>query len=381
MLAMSGKLAFPGGIADGVYTIWESEYCPRVMRSSRLLLISDGIKTSDDGYAGYLSRQKVEHSETLNVASLPPDLMYLRQGDLVSIRNNGSLRFLIRPTWDHNSILLTERCNHYCLMCSQPPKNIDDSWILAEAFDVVTKIPKTLTSLGFTGGEPTLYGDQFLRLIEHCKHWLPYTGIHVLSNGRAFSDGLYTQMLAKINHHDLMFGIPIYSSDPVRHDYIVQSSGAFDETIRGILNLKEMNQAVELRIVLHKQSLPTLVQLAEYICRNLLFVDQVALMGLEMIGFTRANLEALWIDPADYKDELSRAVDIITSYGIKVMVFNHQLCTVNEDVRKFCVKSISEWKNEYVPECKGCTRSHECGGFFSSGVKYGYSKQIKPFQD
>ena len=29
-----------------------------------------------------------------------------------------------------NSVLLTERCDHYCLMCSQPPKERDDDWLL-----------------------------------------------------------------------------------------------------------------------------------------------------------------------------------------------------------------------------------------------------------
>lgn len=379
---MSGKIAFPHDLADGVYTLWQSEYCPVAMRSSRIFLVNEAPAKLPDGYAGYLSKsQQINAGNPNNIASLPPELLYLQHGDIVSIRGNRTVRFLIRPSWDHNSILLTERCNHYCLMCSQPPKDIDDTWILSETFDLIKKIPKSIRSLGFTGGEPTLYGNEFLSLIDHCKHWLPYTGIHVLSNGRTFSDNSYSKRLANIDHPDLMFGIPVYSCDPSRHDYIVQSTGAFDETIRGILNLKENNQRVEIRVVLHKQSIPTLTILAEYICRNLLFVDQVALMGLEMTGFTRANLEALWIDPVDYKDDLSRAVDIFCSYGVRVMVFNHQLCTVNKDVRDFCVKSISEWKNEYAPECKGCSRSNLCGGFFSSGIKHGYSKSIRPFID
>jgi len=38
----------------------------------------------------------------------------------------------------------------------------------------------------------------------------------------------------------MLIGIPIYSDDPVRHDYVVQSKGAFDETIQGILNLNSL---------------------------------------------------------------------------------------------------------------------------------------------
>jgi len=40
----------------------------------------------------------------------------------------------------------------------------------------------------------------------------------------------------------MLIGIPIYSDDPVRHDYVVQAKGAFDETMQGILNLKSVQQ-------------------------------------------------------------------------------------------------------------------------------------------
>lgn len=116
----------------------------------------------------------------------------------------------------------------------------------------------------------------------------------------------------------------------------------------------------EIRIVLHKQSLSRLPQLCEYITRNL-------------------NLDALWIDPADYRDVLSEAVGILAAYRMNVSVYNHQLCLVNDDMLPYYRKSISDWKNEYVPECEGYVRKSQCGGFFSSGVRNGYSKAITPF--
>ncbi|MDT4844219.1 His-Xaa-Ser system radical SAM maturase HxsC [compost metagenome] len=204
--------------------------------------------------------------------------------------------------------------------------------------------------------------------------------MHVLSNGRSFADPAFAAAYARLTHHDLMVGIPLYSDDPARHDYIVQAQGAFDETVRGILNLKRLGQKVEVRIVLHQQSIPRLPQLCEFIARNLLFVDHVALMGLEMMGFTRANLDALWIDPADYRDVLSEAVAILARYRLNVSVYNHQLCLVNDDILPYYRKSISDWKNEYAPECLACARRAECGGFFASGVQHGYSKRLRPFR-
>lgn len=131
----------------------------------------------------------------------------------------------------------------------------------------------------------------------------------------------------------------------------------------------------DLRI--HKQTIPRLKALAEFLTRNLLFVDHVALMGLEMTGFTKANLETLWIDPADYADELKSAAGILTRAKMKVSVYNTQLCLIDRSLWPLARQSISDWKREYMPECHGCDVKDQCGGFFSS-ASLRYSEHIKP---
>jgi His-Xaa-Ser system radical SAM maturase HxsC len=175
-----------------------------------------------------------------------------------------------------------------------------------------------------------------------------------------------------------MVGIPLYSDVSHLHDFVVQAKGAFDETVRGILNLKSLGQRVEIRVVLHQQTYRRLPQLAQFIARNLRFVDQVALMGLEMTGFTRANLAQLWIDPIDYQNELEQAVDELVAHGVQTSIYNHQLCLLPERLWPFARRSISDWKNEFMPECAGCAKIDQCGGFFSS-AKLRYSDHIKPF--
>ena len=102
-------------------------------------------------------------------------------------------------------------------------------------------------------------------------------------------------------------------------------------------------------------------------------------MGLELMGFARANIDDLWIDPFLYKDNLSAAVNTLSLNGINVSIFNHQLCTLNSDVYEFAVKSISDWKNDFLPNCGNCKKKLECGGFFSSQLLRP-SEHIKPFQ-
>lgn len=355
---------------------------PDTLRAKKAYLAS----TSElpDGFAHYLIFRTAGASlsqETKPYTLLPDEFEYLDEGDIVSISpDSGRIRVLFRAKSPHNTLLVTEQCDHYCLMCSQPPKKIDDSHLIGEIEEVLRLIPKDTRELGFTGGEPTLHGDRFLRLISIAKSQLPLTSLHVLSNGRKFSDPSFCESYARIGHHDLMIGIPIYSDDPSIHDYIVQADGAFEETTRGILNLKRYKQRVEIRVVLHKQTIPTLVSLCEFIARNLLFVDHVALMGLEMMGFTRANMDKLWIDPYDYQEQLSCAVSILRDYRIPVSVYNLPLCLVGKDVLPAYQRSISDWKNEYPPECNSCTKRALCGGFFSSALTTKYSDHLQPFK-
>ena len=79
-------------------------------------------------------------------------------------------------------------------------------------------------------------------------------------------------------------------------------------------------------------------------------------MGLEITGYTRANLEDLWIDPWNTKI-LSEAVNILNDYNVPVSVYNYQLRLINKDVYKFNVQSISDWKNEYIKECSECIKT------------------------
>jgi len=383
MLKLSGKIIKSNLSKNSLFSLSKCIDLPFALRSEKAYVAHKG-DSIPEGFAHYVlidNSDLVTLPKNSSYTRLDADFSYLDTDDVISISDDGYIRTLFRSSSDHNSILLTEQCDNYCLMCSQPPKDHDDRWILDEVFELIPLIPRYTQTIGITGGEPTVFGDDFISLIRLLKNRLPSTSIHILSHGRNFSDLEFSQKYASICHPDLMVGIPVYSDDPARHDYVVQAKGAFDETIRGILNLKRLDQRVEIRIVIHKQTYERLPDFADFIARNLLFVDHVALMGLEMMGFTRANLDSLWIDPISYKDHLSEAVNILRSYGMMVSVYNHQLCLVNKDVEPVYVKSISDWKNEYLPECNSCDRINDCGGFFSSGVRYGYSKSIKPFNN
>ncbi|MFN8031880.1 MAG: hypothetical protein U0Q47_01130 [Mycobacterium sp.] len=142
---------------------------------------------------------------------------------------------------------------------------------------------------------------------------------------------------------------------------MVQAKGAFDQTILGVLRLKDRGQRVEIRIVLHAITAARLRETCSWIARNLPFVDHVALMGMENTGFAIANNDTLWIDPVDYQEQLKAGVDVLSTAGVNVSVYNLPLCVLDPSIRPFAVQSISDWKNAYVEECEDCSARGDCG--------------------
>ena len=305
---------------------------------------------------------------TLPAYQVPGLFDYLTDGDIIGIEpSSGRFRVHFRRTSAHNAFLVTERCNHYCLMCSQPPRNVDDRWILDEIGQCLPLIDKGTRSLGFTGGEPLLEWKSFITTMEKCRDLLPDTAVHVLSNGRAFVHNEVVDAWAGVNHPNLMVGIPVYAAVDHVHDYVVQAEGAFDETVLGILKLKDRGARVEVRVVLHAVTTKRLIETCRWIARNLPFVDHVALMGLENTGFAIANDKLLWVDPIDYEQELSLAVEALAAAGVNVSIYNLPLCVIAPSVRKFAAKSISDWKNGFADGCEVCEEQPNCSGLFTSG--------------
>jgi His-Xaa-Ser system radical SAM maturase HxsC len=322
--------------------------------------------------------------EPQRLASIPVPVVHslsldhLAEGDVVVLDPRGHVRTLYRRASRHNSLFATDRCSSLCLMCSQPPLDVNDDWRIQEMLDTIALIDPTTSELGITGGEPTLLKDGFLEVVRAAKERLPNTSLHVLSNGRLFRYGSLAKQLGEIQHPDLMIGVPVYSDLEDRHDHVVQAKGAFEDTLIGLHNLGRYNVPVEIRVVLHNYTYIRLPQLAEFVYRNLTFASHVTFMGLEMMGYAIANLDAIWVDPWDYREQLEAATLHLAQRHMNVSVYNHQLCTVPESIWPFCVKSISDWKNEYLPQCEACAVRQECGGFFASVVRRRYSQHIQP---
>lgn len=296
--------------------------------------------------------------------------------DVILISTDGKITKLYDIYSDQNVIMATERCNHRCIMCPQPPITEEDDMTQFN-LDLISLFNKNTREVGISGGEPTLIGDQLFTIINHIKKCLPKAGITILSNGVRFADVDYAMKLAMCNHHDLQIDIPLFSDNSSLHNFIV-GANTFYKTVRGLYNLAIFRQKIGIRIVIHKLTYKRLPQLADFIYHNFPFVGQVAFMEMEPYGLAKENLDNLWIDPYDYNEELRDAVLFLRDRNMSPLIYNAQLCVLPEDIREFAVKSISTWKDIYISECQKCLLKEQCPGFFSSNLDI-HSSHIRPF--
>ena len=281
----------------------------------------------------------------------------------------------MRSEWNidsnDNTLFVTSQCNNRCIMCCQPPSQIDDiDELNKQNLSLIDSAPEGIQVVGITGGEPTLLGDKLFVLIDRIRTKLPDAAIHLLSNGRRFSDYQYARQLKNVGGDVLFVGIPLHSDYTGDHDMIAGVNGAFDETMLGMYNLNAAGVEIELRIVINSINAYRLPNMSDFIFKNLPFVSWVAFMGMEHIGFAVANEKRIWIEPKQYKTSLDEAVKRLADWGIDVAVYNIPLCLLTEYVRQFSKKSISDWKVQYDCEiCNRCSKIELCCGLFSTSKR------------
>lgn len=349
--------------------------CNPFARSNEIL-VSDNVSKAAFGYSAIITTHPIVPGNAKPYV-LIDSIEDFHEGDVVVLNQKGEIIFVYEITSCHNAIMATERCNHRCIMCPQPPV-LQEKDKTQFNLKLISLMDKDTQEIGITGGEPTLIGDKLFILIRQIQKQLPKASISILSNGVKFADKEYAMKLAKCRHQDLQIDIPLFSDITEEHNRIV-GANTFYKTVQGLYNLALFRQRIGLRIVVHKQTYKRLPQFADFIYHNFPFVSQVAFMQMETTGLAKENFDDLWIDPYDYNEQLREAVLLLADRGMKPYIYNAQLCVLPEDIRCYAQQSISDWKDIYIPECEGCALKGQCAGFFESN-RQAYSTHIRKIE-
>ncbi len=148
-------------------------------------------------------------------------------------------------------------CNNNCIHCviaghveRLRKEGLAIDRTTGEIKDILTNAKNEgISSVVFTGGEVTIRGD-FFELLEFAKG-LGFS-VSLQTNGRTFSIRKFSEKTLSIAP-DMHFEVAVHSDKRQTHDGITGASGSFDQTIKGIKNLKDMGAvSVNVKVVISK---------------------------------------------------------------------------------------------------------------------------------
>ncbi|WP_206516984.1 MULTISPECIES: hypothetical protein [unclassified Mesorhizobium] len=149
-------------------------------RSEQLNPFDAALERADAEGADYLGE-----GGPIRILGIDPSKL---DGDVLLVNpRRGTADRLIRSSSQHNTFLVTERCDQVCLMCSQPPKkhHVD----LFPYFETAALLAPEGATIGISGGEPTLFKAQLFDFLQRVLSARPDLSFHVLTNGQHFGEG------------------------------------------------------------------------------------------------------------------------------------------------------------------------------------------------
>lgn len=286
-------------------------------------------------------------------------------GDVVLVQPGpdrpGRVERLLRAGSMHNTLLVTERCDQLCIMCSQPPKKTHvDRFDLLEA---ACLLAERGTLIGISGGEPTLYKDQLCGMMERVLEARNDLEFHVLSNAQHF-EASDVERLRNPLFRRVSWGIPLYAAEPGLHDQIVGKADGFRRLEESLAWLTIAGARVELRTVLLSSNVDSLPSLARYIVTRLRFIEVWSIMQLENTGYARGRWSQLYVQHTQNFRPIASALEQAALFGVRAQLFNFPRCTVPGPFRDAAIASISDWKRKFMPACADCRERDACCGFF-----------------
>lgn len=308
--------------------------------------------------------------------------------------------FTARPSAPYRmDLAITYRCNNDCPHCYNArersfPELDTDAWkrILDRIWEL--GIPHVV----FTGGEPSLRED-LPELVAHAQNNGQVTGMN--TNARRLSDPDYVRRLVEAGLDHVQ--VTLESHDPIIHDRMVSSRGAWKQTVAGLRNVLDSPLYVMTNTTLLKHNSLYLSDTLDFLANlgvptvglnALIYSGRGAAVGTglseeslpELLELARektsfADQRLIWYSPTQYCHFDPMQLEL----GVKACTAALYNMCVEPDGSVLPCQSYyqplgnlledpwdSIWKHplalhlrerRYVPpKCKDCTLLAECGG-------------------
>ena len=227
-------------------------------------------------------------------------------------------------------LVLTYNCNNKCTWCysSSNKQNLRESLSQTKIKPIVTflkslEIKRTI----LIGGEPSIYPHLNYLLDEQQKQKIP-TGM--VTNGRKFSDKLFTQNIKEKGLKNITVSIEGYNS--LTHDSVTQVPGSYLQAIKGIRNASKSGIVVNVNTVITKNNFRNLEKIVDS------FVDEpINEISFNICGPCLSNKKnnIFLLNPYQATKAFEKIYPYIISKGKKArLITPTPLCFFEKDFRE-----------------------------------------------
>lgn len=305
-------------------------------------------------------------------------------------------------------IAITYFCNQKCRFC--PCSKEETTFPAIELPRLKEMVDQFIESSGIeavviSGGEPTLYPD-FLELLSYLREKNLY--VTVLSNAERFANTSFVGKVGEVvDKSKFMVTTTLHSQKKEEHEWVNQTPGSFEHSVKGLLNLLEYGMKVTVKHCINKQNETELKSFYQFV--NSIFPEwaDIQLCSIDYCGFEEGEKKTQMVsfpEIVPYMEEMFDCYiqDLENGSRRKLYCINMPLCAADPYYWDFFIMQSDKYSNYTAPvkdgdssgteevetatgtfceECEGCFVQKICPGTYRTAFEYYGNKIVKKYTE
>lgn len=254
-------------------------------------------------------------------------------------------------------------CSRKCIFCSphiaKIPFKKNNLKLLNKRLENIRRKNKKLKKLYLVSHEPLLH-PQIIGILEMASKY--FKEILTFGCAKILSNNSFVNALKNTNLTCLQ--IPLYSTVPEIHDFIVGIKGDFSETLKAIENLRRTKIKIYTHSILLKHNIHHLIKDEKFIKNKLSLPFTVSPLKKRKTGKNYTKFQPSFSEIFHYLKGIDSMVGfplcVTKKVQKRVLIKNKELSDV---LKVYLFGHIAEDKHFKIKRCKMCKLSAYCNGF------------------
>jgi MoaA/NifB/PqqE/SkfB family radical SAM enzyme len=283
-------------------------------------------------------------------------------------------------------------CNNNCVFCVQADNKCQGNRTYEEIKKDLIDSRERCDGVVFTGGEVTIRKD-FFKMVKLAKK-LGYKRIQIQTNGRMFSSLDFCKKALEAGATEFSPALHGYCAE--QHDSLTRAKGSFEQTVKGIKNLKSLGAEVLTNTVIVEGNYRNCREIAKLLVE--LEVNQFQLAFVHPMGNALKNFDMVVPKMSIAAPYMHKGLQVGIDAGKKVMTEAIPYCLMGkysnyvaekiipeteikefQNTNKFSELRQKEGKKKF-PQCKECVYNSQCEGPWKEYPEKMGDSEFKPIK-